>query len=111
MTREQIKQVLRDNDRAVDRAMVVLYQRQTIDERSISQTKHSNGVGFSAADASLGTYFARYVLKGRPLTGQWLAKARRMALHYSGQLLEAAKIKEAQKQANPSSHSKGAPWE
>jgi len=95
MNRSDIRLSLLSNDRAVDRAMVILYQRQTVDERSTSSTKHTNGVGFNAADASLGTYYARWVMKGRRLSGQHLIKAREMALRYTGQLLEAAKIKQA----------------
>lgn len=93
LTKDAIANLLRTNDRAVDRAMVVLHERQTRDEQASSVTKHTNNRGFSAAHARLGSYYARWVMKGRRLTGRHLERAREIALHYTGQLLEAAQVK------------------
>jgi hypothetical protein len=97
LNKNSIANILRTRDEAVDRAMVVLYQRQTQDERIASDTRHSNQRGFSAAHAKLGSYYARWVLKGRRLTGRHLVRAREIALHYTGQLLEAAQQKASQR--------------
>lgn len=94
-TRESISELLRTNDRAVERAMVAIYDRQTADEKSSSDTRHSNSIGFSGAHASKGSYYARWVLSGRRLTGAHLDKARRMSLRYVRQLLEIAEEKSA----------------
>ena len=99
LTKESIAHLLRTNDLAVERAMVVLYERQTHDERASSTTSHDNKRGFTCAHASKGSYYARWVKSGRHLTGYHLERARKIALHYTGQLLDAARQKTVQKQA------------
>lgn len=94
MTREDINVLLSTNDRAVARALVVLYERQTDDEKGSGVTKHSNGAGFNATDASFGTALAQWVLSGKRLSAGQLASARRMLGKYSGQLLAIAKAKQ-----------------
>ena len=89
-TRDEIDALLQRNDRAVERAMVVLYDRQTQDEKRTSHTRHDNGIGFSAAHASKGSYYARYVLSGRRLTRHHLDRARKIALLHSKQLVQEA---------------------
>lgn len=88
--RAKIAELLRTSDKAVERAMVVLYERQTTDEKASSDTKHDNQRGFSAFHAPSGSYYARLVLSGRRLYGKSLAKARRFSLRYTRQLLDAA---------------------
>ena len=61
-TREEIDQLLIENDIAVMRAIVRLFQLQTADEINSAQTKHENSVGFTAADAKAGTRMARWLL-------------------------------------------------
>jgi len=90
MTRDQIKAMLRDSDRAVERAILALYKRQTQDEQASSCTQHTNGQGFNAFDAPSGTYYAKWILKGRKLTGRHLVNARKMAVRYVGQLSDIA---------------------
>lgn len=89
----KVRRAIWDNDRAVERAIILLYERQTADERQDHTTKHSNGRGFSGAHASLGTYWAKWILQGRSLTGHHLVRARDMVSHYVGQLTEEAKRK------------------
>lgn len=87
---DYIRWLLTMNDRAVERAMVALYQRQTADEQSTGSTRLLNGAGFNAFDAKTGSYYARWVMGGRSLTGRHLDKARRMAGKYVRQLAEIA---------------------
>jgi len=94
-TRDRINTLLSTNPRAVERAMVVLYDRQTRDEKDQGETRHHNGVGFSANAARKGTYYARWVLSGRHLTGHHLDRARAIALRHSRQLVEAAAARAA----------------
>jgi len=89
-TPERIEQLLIRNDYAVERAMVAIYNRQTRDEKATSDTHHFNKVGFSAAHASKGSYYARWVMSGRHLTGFHLDKARDMAIKYRRQLADEA---------------------
>lgn len=88
--RASIEKLLRENDRAVERAMVVLYQRQTADEQAQGNTKHTNGRGFSACHAYKGSYYARWCQSGRRLTGTYIDHAREIALNYVQQLLDEA---------------------
>jgi hypothetical protein len=85
-----IFQLLASNDRAVERAIVAIYNRQTEDEKSDSTTKVRNGMGFAGPDARIGTYYAKWILSGRTLTGKHLDKARQMSFHYIRQLVEVA---------------------
>jgi hypothetical protein len=92
-TKESIRALLTTNDKAVERAMVVLFDRQTHDEKATEETRHHNNRGFNHGDAKKGTYMARWVLSGRQLTGKHLDRARRMAIRYAGQLAEEANAK------------------
>lgn len=119
-TKESIRTLLMTNDRAVERALVVLFERQTIDEQEELSTVHSNGVGFNTADAVVGTRFARWILgmnddnkvcyfpkslkhpRASKIFKEYLDKstnetvmqrARRLILKYSGQLAQVANAK------------------
>lgn len=96
---DYIRWLLTMNDKAVERAIVAIYQRQTADEQSAGDTKHSNGIGFNGADARLGSYYARWVLSGRNLTGHHLVKARTMSHKYVRQLTEIATARMEQARA------------
>lgn len=86
--KSRLRQLITTNDKAVERAILAIYDRQTQDEKQVSDTKHHNCVGFSAAHARSGSYYARWIRSGRSLTGRHLEKARTIALHYTGQLLQ-----------------------
>ena len=92
-TTEAITELLRSNNRAVERAIVAIFNRQTNDEKSIEATRHSNSVGFSASDARRGTYYAKWILSGKHLSGPHLDKARGIAIKYRGQLADIAASK------------------
>jgi hypothetical protein len=89
-TRTEIETLVNTNDRAVERAMVAIWERQTRDEQATEMTRHHNGIGFSGWTAKSGTYFARWVQSGRTLSGKHLDKARKIALHHAGQLTRIA---------------------
>lgn len=91
--------------RAVERGLVLIYSRQTQDERRIKDTKHSNGAGFSAAHARKGSRLAQWILKNyskenpvfHPLTGRFIAEGRELIIHYASQLADIANAKEARR--------------
>jgi hypothetical protein len=89
-TRTQINNLLSTNPVAVERAMVRLYNLQTQDEKASSNTRWHNGRGFAAYAGRRGTYYARWVLGGRHLSGIHLERARAIALRHSGQLVSIA---------------------
>lgn len=100
---EYIGWLLATNDRAVERAILVLYSRQTEDEQMSKNTRHRNGRGFNSSEARKGSYMAKWVESGKHLSGQWLIDARTIAINHIGQLVEEATLKmereQAQKQA------------
>ena len=85
--RDQIDNLLRTNPKAVERAIVRLYNLQTQDEQASDDTKHHNSVGFAGYAARNGSYYAKWVLSGRSLTGKHLEKATAISLKHSRQLV------------------------
>jgi len=96
-TSTEIRHLVETTNRGVERGILAIYARQTEDEKSLGDTKHLNGRGFSGAHARLGTYYAKHILSGGHLTGDHLFKARKLVLRYIGQLVEVANTKEAKK--------------
>ncbi len=109
MYKSDIAQLLDTNTRAVEAGIMFLYNEQTTDERCDGVTHHQNGRGFSACDASKGTYYAKWLLgdmstytaiqqrenslDGRNhLTGYHLNNARKLCKKYAKQLLRQALI-------------------
>lgn len=92
----RITKLLQVSDHAVERAMVALYERQTLDEQQASTTKYVNHRGFRANHASKGSYYGRWVKMGRKLTGFHLTNARSIALHYAQQLADIANARAAE---------------
>lgn len=91
----EIKALLLRSDKAVQRALVVIYDRQTRDEKASDDTKHQNQMGFSCFHVKSGSYLACWVLSGRNLTGKHLERARKLVCHYTRQLVEVARAKRA----------------
>lgn len=89
-SRESIKKLLLENDRAVERGIVAIFNRQTSDEKYESATKYRNKIGFNAADSRLGTYYATWIKKGNRLDTIHLSKARKLITKYSNQLTDIA---------------------
>lgn len=99
-TKAEIIQLLKTNDRAVARALVVLNERQTAVERSAESTINDNGVGFTPADARMGTSMAEFYTRFGRLSEKQLAYWRKPNVRgvprickYAGQLLEIAQQK------------------
>jgi len=92
--RASILHQLSINPKLVERAMVVLYEAQTMDEQNSSTTVYQNGKGFNAYSARLGTYYAKYIMSGQRLTGVHLNRARKIAMKHVKQLVELAEKKQ-----------------
>lgn len=89
-TAEEIINLIEKNNTFVERCIVKIYERQTADEQETFNTNHNNGIGFSGADAGKMTYYAKYILTGRHLTGEHLETAKQRIKKYKKQLLEIA---------------------
>lgn len=89
-TKEQIQILLMSNDKAVYRAIVAIYRRQTPNEQSIGVTVEHNGEGFTAIDSMLFSSFAQQILAGRTLSYKQLQLARAGMKKYWAQLIKVA---------------------
>ena len=114
-TRDQINSILNRSDAAVERAIIVLFERQNEDEQRWATTNAHNNRGFGSADARVGTRFARWLQgmddnnrkkypakslshpKASKIFGRYckggeapIDRARRIALKHSRQLVDEA---------------------
>ena len=94
--REQMKVLLVLNNVALERAIVLIHDRQTEIEKQSCNTIERNKVGFTAFDAEIFSSFAEQILRGRRLTPKQLETARRAMPKYWRQLREIALEKDRQ---------------
>jgi hypothetical protein len=90
-----IKQLLDSNQKAVERAIVAIYERQTADEKATHSTSKTNGVGFSQYDAEFLSSLAEWIKRGRSLSPRQLAIGRNKIKRYHRQLAEIANSKQS----------------
>ena len=83
---EDIKELLKRNDKAVERAITLLYSFQTYDEQKYGHTGENNGVGFNRLDANILSSFAEQLNKGRKLSSKQIAIARPKLMKYTKQI-------------------------
>lgn len=98
-TEATIKKLLDTNDKAVMRALVAIYKRQTDDEKMRGSTHSANGRGFNLYDAQFCSELAIQVMNGRGLSPKQMGVARNKIKRYHRQLLEIARETEARKAA------------
>lgn len=90
---EQIKDLLKNNDKAVERAIVAIFNRQTESEKTTESTVEKNGVGFNGFDAKFFSSLAQQIQSGRTLSAKQISFARKGILKYSKQLASIANEK------------------
>lgn len=104
-TKEFFADLFERNPKAIDRALVVLFQRQTADEQSTSTTRHINERGFAQNDAFFLSELAKKVKRYgslSPAQRQCALVSRRgkpRLVKYWRQLAEEAEAKKARLQA------------
>lgn len=104
ITKESIIQLLKTNDKAVCRALLVLNQRQTTDEQRTEETKYRNGQGFRPCHARMGTSMAEFYTRNGYLTSKQISywrsttKSGKSRIEiYAGQLTQIAIEKQSKK--------------
>jgi hypothetical protein len=97
-TLPMLRELLNTNDKAVKRALVVIWEKQTEDEKHAHETHENNGVGFNGVDAAILTSFVEQMRKKGEESGvnwkqgeAWLSPkqihlARKKVMKYSGQI-------------------------
>jgi len=83
-----IKEKLSTDVRWIERALIVLFHRQTSDEQDSGQTRVYNNRGFNGADSRYLTYCAKYVIGGGRISGKHLQKCAKMLPKYWKQIEE-----------------------
>ena len=98
LTKDYIIDLLRRNDKAIIRALVVLNERQTSDESSQEVTKYRNEEGFRPCHARMGSSMAKFYLERGFLSAKQIAWWRKITPSgkmrievYASQLLAIAK--------------------
>jgi hypothetical protein len=87
-TEEFIKSKLSTDPRWIERGLVVLFNRQTEDEKNTQQTKWDNGMGFNGSDSGYLSYCSKWVLSGKNLNEKHLKKCGSKLPKYWRQILE-----------------------
>lgn len=103
LTKEKVLDILNSNDKAVERAILALYERQTSNEKNTFSSDEHNGVGFNKYDAKFLSSLAEYLIRNpnRGLTAKQLAAVRKVYPNqsnsvigkYYNQLIQIAKEK------------------
>jgi len=93
LTKSTIQNLLATNDRAVARAITVIYARQTEDEQATQSTSKSNGIGFNGRDAGFASSLAEKLGKGWTLSPKQVSCGRKMMMKYWRQLIDASNEK------------------
>jgi hypothetical protein len=92
-TKDEIKEMLRTRNEAVERGIIRIYELQTPDEQGAGVAFYDNKVGFSGAHAEFCTSLAEQLKKGRHLSARQMSIARNIITHYAGQLTMVANHK------------------
>lgn len=99
LTLEDYRQKLATDPNWAERAILALYDRQTIAEQAMGETTQRNSVGFNGADAFILSSFAKQLRRaGYHLSAKQLAIARKKLPKYAKQLMDIAEEKKPQPQ-------------
>lgn len=71
-TTDEIVNMLKTSNYAVERAILAIYERQTADEQAAQKTDKNNGVGFSGFDAKIFSSFAQQIMANKYNKGNGL---------------------------------------
>ena len=88
---QYLKQLVKSNDVALYKAIVLIYQNQTGEEKSKGQSFEDNYVGFTKWDAEEMTAIAQKIVRKQKLTDGEVAKSRNKMQKYWKQLMAISK--------------------
>jgi hypothetical protein len=92
--KESIRDLLDRNDKAVYRAILLIYSFQTDEEKYIGATKTVNGKGFSKFDVEIRSSYAMQLRRGQELSVKQMYMARPKIKKYAGQIISYMKSKQ-----------------
>lgn len=88
--KEEIQNLIKTNDKMVQRSLLKLYECQTEDEKTSKLTKEENGIGFNEFDSYVLSDIAEFCIKTGFLTAKQIQFVRRKIYKYAGQLTKIA---------------------
>ena len=92
MTEAQVRKLIERDDWELCKAIVLVYQKQTRDERESRSTRNWNGVGFNRYDAPFLTSLAEQIIRNKRqgrlylLSRKQTAAGRKAIMKYAGQI-------------------------
>lgn len=89
-TEQELKDLMKTNDRVLYSCLIRLYECQTADEQNSGTTKEHNGIGFNGVDAKFLTSAAQFLNKTGFLTAKQKVSVRKSLMKYSKQLTKLA---------------------
>lgn len=92
-----LKDLLKTNDNTLLKAIVLIYDNQTEEEKSKGESVEDNNIGFTKWDAKEMGDIARKIKRGEPLTIGELAKSRNKMQKYWKQLMYISKHQQEEK--------------
>jgi hypothetical protein len=99
--KERIQALLASNDKAVMKALMVVYGNQTRDEKIAEHTHHHNKTGFNGRDANIMSKFAAQVTAKNWLSRRQMEICRRVLPKYWKQLQKEIERRAAEAPAKP----------
>jgi hypothetical protein len=86
-TKEFVGDKIATDQRWLERAVLAIWRRQTMEEKLREETKVNNNVGFNGVDGTIMTSFGNQLNRGRHLSEKQTYVARKKMRKYVGQLL------------------------
>ena len=86
-----LKELIKNNDRAVIRGVIQIYNRQTFDEQIEQESNVINGIGFNKNDAPFMSAVAIAFISGKEVDKKTFEIARNKLIHYWRQLMQISK--------------------
>jgi len=85
-----VRQKLQNDSRWALRALVVVFENQTVDEQNQEHTSHDNGVGFTGTDGNFFTSLAKQYLRRGSLTERQMVYVKKSMRKYWKQIIAAS---------------------
>lgn len=89
--KEYIAELLKTNDKALYRSILIIYELQTDEEKYKGETTEHNNIGFGGVDAEFMTSLAIQIKRGQRLSEKQKAIARNKMKKYWKQLMKVSK--------------------
>ena len=93
-TKELIKFKLSNDDKWVEKSILMLFENQTNDEQKSGFTKVYNDIGFNGVDGRYLSYCAKWLMRGNHLNGRHMNKCKHKLPKYWKQIQSVIKHKE-----------------